>query len=182
MSSALFFSIIGGLGILLISMLDTMPTLDYSQTYSCPLCLRGEIRAFPLMDAFGCDFCRHIFSANLEEQILDLADGQVPRRWYRKGHQWITKDQEVFWGYGLFGLILIILPTAIVGLGAYCFPPLPNSPLSWLPKLWVVLTLIFHLIFLSWLAALYFQFPFRSYFRLLQERFHLINFREDNNR
>jgi hypothetical protein len=33
-----------------------MPTLDYSQTYSCPLCLRGEIRAFPLMDAFGCDF------------------------------------------------------------------------------------------------------------------------------
>ena len=82
-------------------MLDTMPTLDYSQTYSCPLCLRGEIRAFPLMDAFGCDFCRHIFSANLEEQILDLADGQVPRRWYRRGHQWITKDQEVFWGYGV---------------------------------------------------------------------------------
>ena len=107
--SALFFSIIEGLGILLISMLDTMPTLDYSQTYSCPLCLRGEIRAFPLMDAFGCDFCRHIFSASLEEQVLDLADGQVPRRWYRKGNQWVTKDQETLWGYGLFGLILIIL-------------------------------------------------------------------------
>ena len=161
-------------------MLDTMPTLDYSQTYSCPLCLRGEIRAFPLMDAFGCDFCRHIFSANLEEQVLDLADGQVPRRWYRKGNQWITKDQETFWGYGLFGLILIILPTAIVALGAYCFPTLPNSPLSWLPKLWVVLTLIFHLSFLIWLAAVYFQFPFGSYFRLLQERFYLVNFRSDN--
>ena len=159
-----------------------MQTLDYSQTYSCPLCLRGEIRALPLMDAFGCNFCQHIFSANLEEQLLDLADGQVPRRWYRRGHQWIAKDREILWGYGLFGLMLIVLPTAIVGLGAYCFPPLPHSRLSWFPNFWVVLTLIFHVSFLIWLAAVYWQFPVRSYARLWQERFYLLMFRGGNNR
>jgi len=169
---------------MLLRSLNMVQTLNYSQTYPCPLCLRGEIQAFPLMDAFGCNFCRHIFSANLEEQVVDLADGQVPRRWYRQGQEWITKDQDVLWGYGLLGLVLIILPTTIVGLGVYCFPPLPHSRLSWLPNLWIWLTLIFHASFLAWLTAVYFQFPFESYVRLWQERLYLLNIssRSRNNR
>lgn len=154
--------------------------LNYSQAYPCPLCLRGKIQAFPLMDAFGCDFCRHIFSANLEEQVLDLADGQVPRRWYLRGNRWITKDRQTLWAYGLLGLALVILPTTIVSLGVYCFPPLPNSPLSWVPNLWIWLTLLFHISFLIWLTAVYFQFPLGSYFRLWRSRFYPFNFGRGN--
>ena len=74
MSLALFFSIIGRLGTLLLSMIDIMSTLDNSQTYSCPLCFRGEIRAFPLMDAFGCDFwlVSRIFRAGSNIIVISL--------------------------------------------------------------------------------------------------------------
>ncbi len=152
-------------------MTSLLSMLSYSQTYSCPLCLRGEIQSLPLMDAFACGFCRHIFSANLEEQVLNLADGQVPRRWYRRNDQWIATERRSLLAYGLFGVALIILPTAIVSLGAYCFPPLPNSPLSWLPQVWIGLTLLSHASFLAWLTVAYFQFPIGSYMRLLRERF-----------
>jgi len=52
----------------------TEPTqLNYHDTYSCPVCRHGKIAALPLMEAYACNFCQHIFTANLEQQVLKMA-------------------------------------------------------------------------------------------------------------
>lgn len=143
-------------------------SLNYTQDYPCPLCWKGTVRPLALMEAFGCDLCRHIFTADLEEQVLKLADSQIPRRWSWQGNQWRNQDRETLWGLTFAGLAFMVLPTLVISLGVYCFPPLPHSPLSWLPKVWIGLTLLFHTACLVWLAGRYFQLSLGLYWRWLQ--------------
>lgn len=142
--------------------------------YPCPVCRHGEITAMPLMDAFACNFCQHIFTTNFDKQVLKMVDSQLPLSWYWNGKNWkgIQREGAEFgWGYVVAGTIFVFFPTSIIALGAYLFPPLPNSPLSWLPLAWIVLTFLSHLFCLVWLVIEYYQFPIFLYVRAIKRRF-----------
>ena len=144
--------------------------LNYYNAYHCPVCRHGEIATLPLMEAFACNFCRHIFTANLDKQAITIADSQLPLTWYWTGHKWqgIRSSQKMQWHYRLLAIAFIVLPTMIVSLGVYLFPPLPGSPLSWFPFFWIGLTFVSHLSCLIWLILEYYQFPLSLYFEALR--------------
>ena len=142
--------------------------------YSCPVCRHGKVSAMPLMETFACNFCQHIFTVDFDKQLLKMADSQLPLTWYWNGKNWKgihREGAEAGWGYFLFGLGFVFLPTAIIAFGTYIFPPLPGSPLSWLPIFWSVLTFVAHLSCLIWLVIEYYQFPIFLYVRALKRRF-----------
>jgi hypothetical protein len=147
--------------------------LNYYGAYPCPVCRHGEITQLPLMEAFGCNFCRHIFTANEEQQTLSMADSQLSLTWYWTGQAWKgvpREGTEGKWVYGIAAVIFVSLPTLIVSLATYFFPPIPNSPLSWLPMVWSIVTFLAHLTCIIWLVIEYYQFPFIMYFRALFRR------------
>ncbi len=153
---------------------DSKTSLNYNDTYPCPVCRQGEISTLPLMEAFACNICRHIFTANLEQQILKMADSQIPLAWRWTGRHWQGVQRqggELSWGYWMAGMAFIALPTLIVGSGAYLFPPLPGSPLAWFPRAWTILTLVSHLLCIAWLVLEYYQFPLMLYLRASAQRF-----------
>lgn len=145
-------------------------------TYLCPVCRHGQISALTLMDAFACDFCRHIFTLNLQQQTVQVVDSAQPMTWRWNGRRWqpAYRDEPgltaVVW---FVAIVLVTLPAAIVWLSSYLFPPLPGSPWSWLPSVWLGLTLGLHLLMVGWLAAEHYQIPLyvasrvrlRSWFR-----------------
>jgi len=147
--------------------------LSFDRTYHCPACRQGNLATMPLMDAFACSFCRHIFTANLDQQAISMADSPVPLLWYWTGQAWKSRSQvDTRWGwiYGVAIVAFILLPTAIVGCGAYYFPPLPGSRLAWLPSVWVGLTFTAHLTCISWLLLAYYQFSPAIYLQATRNR------------
>ncbi|HEY9761980.1 MAG TPA: hypothetical protein V6D07_05615 [Trichocoleus sp.] len=136
--------------------------LDNSSTYLCPVCRHGEIEAMALMDAFACNFCRHIFEANLEQQTVHVVDSSQPMTWRWIGNRW----QSVYQGQWDMTLMLwvvvvalVIVPAGLVATSAYVFPPLEGSPGEQLPLYWAAGTLIIHLLMVLWLLAEYYQAP-----------------------
>ncbi|PSO55436.1 MAG: hypothetical protein BRC40_06140 [Cyanobacteria bacterium QH_8_48_120] len=148
--------------------------LKLSGVYTCPVCRYGKIAALPLMDdAFGCEFCHHIFTANLETQVLKMADSQLPLAWHWNGKTWQgahRKGVELGWGYGIAGIAFVVLPPTLIGVAAYLFPPVPGDPLSWLPVFWTMLAFLLHLSCLGWLMVEYYQFPVFAYLRAMGQR------------
>ena len=141
--------------------------------YSCPVCRHGKISAMPLMETFACNFCQHIFTTNFDKQLLKMADSQLPLTWYWNGKNWKgihREGAEVGWAYLIFAVGFVTFPTAIISLGSYIFPPLPHSPLSWLPFFWGILTFFSHLFCLIWLVIEYYQFPIMLYIRALKRK------------
>lgn len=141
--------------------------------YYCPVCRHGEVSSMPLMETFACNFCHHIFTVNYDKQLLKMADSQLPLTWYWNGKTWkgIQREGlEMGWIYIVCGLAFLLLPTGVIALGAYLFPPLPDSPLAWLPIFWIVLTFLAHLSCLGWLVVEYYQFPVFLYFRAMKRR------------
>ena len=141
--------------------------------YTCPVCHHGQISTMPLMEAFGCNFCRHIFTANFEKQLLVMADSQLPLTWRWKGGRWKGVQQEgleIGWCYLVAGFAFVVIPTTLVGLGAYLFPTIPGTPFSWLPACWTGLTFLSHLACLGLLVIEYYQFPVFIYFRAIGQR------------
>lgn len=139
-------------------------------SYPCPICHHGQVSTMALMEALACNFCNHIFTADFEKQLIKIADRQLPLSWHWNGKSWSSLQQqktEAFWIYGLAGLIFLILPTTIIGLGAYLFPPLPGSPLAWFPLFWTGLTFFAHLSFILWITLEYYQFPILLYLRAI---------------
>lgn len=147
--------------------------LNYQEVYPCPVCRHGEIATLPLMEAFACNFCQHIFTANLEQQVLKMADSQLALSWYWNGRNWKgarAEGAEMGRGYLFAGILFVLLPTSIVSVSAYLFPPVAGSPLSWLPLFWSILTFLAHLFCLLWLILEYYQFPINLYWRALRRR------------
>ncbi|TRT83917.1 MAG: hypothetical protein EWV82_09215 [Microcystis aeruginosa Ma_AC_P_19900807_S299] len=108
---------------------------------------------------YACNFCQHIFTANLEQQVLKMADSQLPLTWYWNGKYWQglpREGMEMAGFYLIIGLGFVIFPTAIV--------------LSWVPLFWSILTFICHAICLLWLMIEYYQFPVNMYLRALARR------------
>jgi len=135
-------------------------TLD--DAYPCPICRCGQVATLPLMEAFACNFCRHIFTANLREQSLRVEDSSQPMTWRWNGRNWRTVnhvDREVSLLLWAIGSILVILPPVLIGFAAYLFPPLPDSAGSWVPHAWMNLTFGLHFLMVAWLLLEHYQVP-----------------------
>ena len=132
--------------------------LAYEEVYRCPACGSGELCAITLMDAFSCDFCRHIFTANLATQSVHLADSLHPTAWYWNGSQWRTASQRDTAAYLVWGFAsgLAVVPVGLIALSNYIFPPLEASSF---PLTWTGLTLLNHGIISVWLLAEYHRWP-----------------------
>jgi hypothetical protein len=145
--------------------------LNYHDVYPCPVCRHGEISTLPLMEAYACNFCQHIFTANLERQMLKMADSQLALSWYWNGRHWngLRSEGTEMGALSLLAAVLfVLLPTAIVAISSYLFPPVAGSPLSWLPLFWSILTFAAHLICILWLILEYYQFPLNIYLGALR--------------
>jgi hypothetical protein len=152
---------------------DLTKDFSYNGVYNCPVCRHGEISVLPLMEAFACDFCRHIFTANLEKQLLKMADSQISLTWRWDGRAWkgIQKEElEPSWLYWLAGLIFLFAPPSITGFASYLFPPVEGSALSWFPIFWTILVFLSHLLCLVWLVMEYYQFPVFIYLQAIRNR------------
>lgn len=137
--------------------------LSYSGIYDCPICRHGQIAGLTLMDAFACSFCRHIFTANLADQSLQVVDSSQPMSWRWTGRRWKAAYRDgvnltlLVW---LVGTVLVVVPASLVWLSAYMFPPLPDSRWAWFPMAWFGATLAVHLMMVAWLLVEHFQLPF----------------------
>jgi hypothetical protein len=152
---------------------DKNDRLELHGVYTCPVCRHGKIQAIPLMEAFACDLCHHIFTANFERQLLKMVDSQIPLTWYWNGKVWKGIQRENFefgWGYFIAGTAFVGIPTSIIALATYLFPTIPGSNLYWLPITWTVLTFLCHLFCLIWLIVEYYQFPVFLYLRSVSRR------------
>lgn len=136
--------------------------LSYENSFLCPVCRHGEITGLVLTEAFACNFCRHIFTANLHEQSVQVVDSSQPMSWRWNGRGWQVAYQDdlnltiVIW---LVGVALVVLPSAIVGLSAYTFPALPGSPWAWFPTVWLGCTFLVHFLLVTWLMVEHYQLP-----------------------
>ncbi|MEC4807005.1 MAG: hypothetical protein SAJ12_13375 [Jaaginema sp. PMC 1079.18] len=141
--------------------------------YPCPVCHWGQISTLPLMEAMSCNFCQHIFSTHLEQQVLKLADSQPSLSWYWTGKQWQNVNQAgVNWGWDsvFVAVLFVVFPPTIVGFAAYLFPPMPGSFIAWFPIAWTILTFILHLSCVFWVIVEYYQFPVGMFLRALQQQ------------
>jgi len=153
-----------------------MTQLDSDGVYPCPVCRCGHIKALPLMDALACDFCSEIFIADLEKQQLKMLSRQPALLWRWNGRNWVgahLEGVELGWGYTLAAVALVALPTALIGLTIYIFPPTPGTPLSWLPYVWAGLAFLSHLGIIGWLVIEFYQFPVGAYLRATRQ--HLLS-------
>lgn len=132
--------------------------LQYEDTYLCPACGSGHIRAVALMDVFACDFCRHMFTVNLQTQSLQLADSLQPMAWRWTGRRWRGAHQSdtaasLVWG---FAAGLVIAPVLIISLSNYVFPPSGGFRFV---LIWIGLTGLSHSLMSGWLLAEYHRWP-----------------------
>jgi hypothetical protein len=136
--------------------------LEADGSYLCPACRHGHIQQMVLMDAFACNFCRHIFTANFTEQTLHIADSSQSMAWKWTGRRWQSVYPQaatlapIVW---VIGGVVVVMPSLLIWLSSYLFPPLPGSRWSWFPMLWAGMTLAFHLMLAGWLIAEYYQLP-----------------------
>ncbi|NJM74033.1 MAG: hypothetical protein HC862_30250 [Scytonema sp. RU_4_4] len=149
-------------------------SFNYQGVYPCPVCHVGKISHMPLMEAMACDFCQQIFTVNVEQQQIKMPSRQPPLIWSWNGFNW-TEAQiegvELGWGYVIAAVVFILLPTTLIGIVAYNFPPKTEIPLSWIPYVWTVLTFLSHLAIIIWLLIEVYQIPVGAYWRAIQQRF-----------
>lgn len=148
---------------------DLSRKLNLEGIYTCPVCRYGEISALTLMDAFACNFCQHIFSAEIQQQSVKMADTSSALGWYWNGRSWqaSTNSKTIDWEIKLASVAFVLLPTTLMGLAAYIFPPIPGSSLFWLPLVWTGLTFLSHLGILVSIFVDYYQFPLGLYLKAL---------------
>ncbi|MFK8182359.1 MAG: hypothetical protein AB8B99_03230 [Phormidesmis sp.] len=156
-----------------------MQRLTYEESYRCPACGSGDLRAIALMDAFGCSFCQQMFTANLNTQSVHLEGGVQPMAWKWDGWKWRSAHQsetaEVFiWG---FSSALAMTPVSLIILGNYIFPPLEGSSF---PVVWSLLTLACHGLMAGLLLAEYHRWPWYISSQIRFQRWRQQMFNQEN--
>jgi hypothetical protein len=137
--------------------------LNLDSAFPCPICRQGTIEAIVLTDAFACEFCRHILSANLADQQVQVVDSTQPLTWGWNGQRWrlVRGDhaQELSMLVYLTAVVLMVIPAGLVWLSGVLFPPL--TPASGLPfsSVWAIITFAAHLSVVLWLIGEYYQIP-----------------------
>lgn len=145
-----------------VSSVSNKTDLSFQGSYSCPVCRHGQIEALTLMDAFACNFCRHIFTANLQAQLIRVEDSSQPFAWRWTGRSWQPAQQGdfnltlVIW---LVGTALVTLPPTLIWLSYHTFPPLPGGPWYWVPMVWTGLAFLTHFVLVLWLLVEHYQLP-----------------------
>jgi hypothetical protein len=115
-------------------------TLNTQEPFPCPICRHGQIEALTLMDAFACNFCRHIFTTNLKEQTVHVEDSSQPMTWRWNGRKWQTANETdldlsiVIW---LVAIALVVLPPSLIWLPSQIFVPLDGGSGDWFPLFWI---------------------------------------------
>ncbi|WP_036028637.1 hypothetical protein [Leptolyngbya sp. PCC 6406] len=150
-------------------------SLNLTDTYRCPLCRQGDLQALTLIDAFACNFCRHILTADLDRQEVQVVDSSQPITWTWTGQRWQSLSH---WGRPLTPLVwittalLLSLPAGVVSLAGYLFPPLAPAPGLPFSLIWAAITFAAHFLLVLWLLAEHYQFPIyvTMQVRLLQQR------------
>jgi hypothetical protein len=148
--------------------------LDFAHCYPCPVCRHGRIEGLFLVDAFSCGFCRHVFTVDSTHQQLCLEDTAQLLQWRWTGDRWVssrsvvTEDSRLLlWG---LSLALVMLPTALVWLANYIFPPLPSQGGTSFPLLWTGLTFLSHASIVGWFCLEYYQIPLYLILKLYIQR------------
>lgn len=140
----------------------TLRTLNYHETYTCPVCGHGELSLLTLTDAFACNFCRHIFAANLDSQSVQMIDNVQPMVWFWTGSRWKHNrgaDGNVTAVVWSFALAIACLPALLVMLSNYMFPPIDSNGLNQFSIIWTSATLLAHAGIVLWLIAEHYQWP-----------------------
>ena len=137
-------------------------TLNYQDSYICPVCGHGELSVLIMTEAFACNFCRHIFTANLDAQSLHMVDGVQPMVWFWTGERWQHNRRSdghvtaVVWS---FALAIACLPALLVVISNYMFPPIDSDGLNQFSIIWTAATLVAHTGIVLWLIAEHYQWP-----------------------
>ena len=140
----------------------TIQRLSYHETYLCPVCRHGQISELVLMDAFSCNFCRHIFTADLQNQTVRVEDSSYPMTWRWTGRKWQSagqSSQDVTIAVWLVAVVLVLLPPSLIWLSSHIFPPLQDGEENWFPTVWVGLTFAVHFLFVAWVLLEHYQVP-----------------------
>jgi uncharacterized protein (DUF983 family) len=135
-------------------------SLTYNDTYNCPICGHGTLSAMAMMDAYGCNTCRHLFTANLAEQVLQVADTATPMAWRWSGSRWRSvqsTNQDLTLIVWICGIAIMVVPPTIVWLPTQIFPPLKGSQGAWFPGVWLAAIVVAHVSIGSWLLAEHYQ-------------------------
>ena len=106
-------------------------------------------------------------------QVMRMADTISTLRWVWNGKCWENANEvQVYTGRWLLilGILLVLVPTAIVSLAVYLFPTEPDVPLAWFPKFWAIATFCGHLFVLLSITLDYTKFPIAAYWRNLMRR------------
>jgi len=141
---------------------QSQTTLNYQGMYPCPVCRHGQLSQLTLMDAFACNFCRHIFTADLSAQSIRVEDSSQMFAWRWLGDRWLPVRENsirLSWVVWLGALLITALPPGLIWLSYHTFPPLPDSPWYWFPLLWAFLAFCAHAGFVIWLLAEHHQWP-----------------------
>jgi hypothetical protein len=145
-------------------------SLNFQEDYPCPVCRIGKISQMPMMEAMSCDFCHEIFTIDLELQQIKMPSREPALVWKWNGFKWSESQLvgvELGWGYSLAAIAFIILPTSLIGITAYYFPPHIYDPLSWIPFIWTALTFISHSAIIVWILIEVYQIPTIAYLRAI---------------
>jgi hypothetical protein len=113
-----------------------------------------------MMDAYGCNACRHLFTANLTEQVLQVADTATPMAWRWSGSRWRSVqsgNQDVNLLVWICSIAIMVVPPTIVWLPAQIFPPLEGSKAAWFPDVFFVAVLVGCVSIGTWLLAEHYQ-------------------------
>ncbi|NJN23232.1 MAG: hypothetical protein HC810_00935 [Acaryochloridaceae cyanobacterium RL_2_7] len=146
--------------------------------HHCPLCNHGILSGIALMDALSCDFCRHIFSLDIDQPliqlpILKIEDTAYPLSWQWTGSQWKAQTQAeaplIQWLWALCVAIALI-PSGLMSLAVYLFPATPHGRGAWFAVFWLGLTILAHLGVALWLLCEHYQWPFYQRLKLFYER------------
>lgn len=141
----------------------------------CPLCGQGTLEQLTLMDVWGCQECRHLFEWNTNKQMLKVIDLSPTILWWWNGRFW-QRGQNSFLpltpGLVMGAIALASLPSLLLGIANYIFPPLPGSPFAWFPIVWQGLALVSHGACIGWVMAESYQFsPYLRFKIWLRRRF-----------
>lgn len=125
----------------------------------------------PFMETWGCGFCGQLFLTNEQTQLLRAVDPSISRIWFWNGRQWQRQpaaDLQPVWLWQGLSILLVMLPTTLIGVSAYLFPTDPNSFLHEFPVIWTGITFLAHLIIVIYLLTEYYQIPFLAYGQALK--------------
>jgi hypothetical protein len=144
--------------------------LQVGECYGCPVCRYGQLEALFMVEALNCTFCHHIFTIDATQRYLRLEDNAQRLQWQRWNGRWLSARTRLSsdWMLVVWGLALtfVLLPTFLVGLVYYTFPPLPGQASSLFPLVWVGFTFLAHGIIAVWLLFEHYQFPLYMIVRL----------------